>query len=87
MSDVDRRSVQRRRTLFNGRIVVNAAGSSLDVKVRNLSSGGDRLEAYGTAFLPAAFQLKIQRVGAPDEIHDARRIWIEGEKMGIAFLN
>ena len=87
MGQVDLRSVVRRRTLFGGRIVLNSAGSSIDVKVRNLSPKGARLEAYGAALMPSVFRLCIQRIGAPDEIHEARRVWIKGEQMGVAFAS
>ena len=56
----DNRQSQRRTTLKGGRIVFNAGRSTIDCKVRNLSSKGAKLQVVSVVGIPDTFDLMLE---------------------------
>jgi hypothetical protein len=78
----DNRQSQRRSTLKGGRIVFNAGRSTIDCKVRNLSSRGAKLQVTSVIGIPDTFDLVLDgHAGQP-----CRVAWRSLKELGVAFV-
>ncbi len=78
----ERRTVQRQRTLLNGRVSFNRGNSTLDCVVRNLSDAGALLAMSDSVALPQAFDLDIPH---RQRRYPARIRWRAADRVGVAF--
>lgn len=78
----ENRSEIRRRTLKSARIVFNAGRSTIDCKVRNLSSQGARLEVVSVVGIPNTFDLRL----TGDGLQACRVIWRTLKELGVEFV-
>lgn len=78
----ERRQHVRRRTYFGGTLVHPSLRSQTSCMVRELSSGGARLQLSAAVPVPSRFQLDVACLGAsaPVEI-----VWRSGEGIGVRF--
>ena len=76
------RSVIRRRVLKEGKIIINPPSGTLDVKIRDLSETGAKLEIPAGTSLPERFALIIVADGTvtPTEV-----MWRRGDLVGVHF--
>jgi hypothetical protein len=74
---------QSRRTVIKGaRVVFNNRKSTLDCRVRDLSSGGARLDFSSQQLLPHEFDLHV----AGDPVRRCGLRWARGTLVGVRFL-
>lgn len=78
---IERRRHPRLRTFLGAKIVFNHRWSVIDGLVRNLSTGGARVEFTNTAVVPDTFDLVIPR---RDETHRVRVLWRAQDAAGVA---
>ena len=81
MSIVERRKVQRHRTLKGGSIAFNS-GARIDCRVRNLSPVGACLDVESSIGVPESFVLVIDSEHAR---HPCRVVWREPRRIGVEF--
>ena len=76
------RSVTRRRVLKDGKIIIHPPSGTLDVKIRDLSETGAKLEIPAATTLPEKFALIIVAEGVvtPTEV-----MWRRGDLVGVHF--
>lgn len=79
----DRRSAQRRRTFYRGTIVHPNRGVSSDCIVRDVSTGGARLELQGDILLPEMFELTVPQLDYT--LRPVRVMWTRGRDVGVRF--
>ena len=80
-TSIERRIQPRHRVLKGGRLAFDDGGG-FDCTVRNISTGGARVDVGGPVGLPASFTLFI------DNDHFARRchaVWRHEQHIGVAF--
>ncbi|MHC5653400.1 PilZ domain-containing protein [Stappia sp.] len=82
MSNIDRRSSPRHRTLKSGKIVLDNQISVFDCRVRNLSDDGALLKLPSTVGVPDRFLLQI--VNEDINVHAVVR-WRTGTELGVQF--
>ena len=75
----DRRENNRRTALKGGRIVYK--DGSLEVRIRNISDGGARLELGTPQLLPHTFELHVP--GMP--VRQCSLRWAKGNLLGVQF--
>ena len=80
--DPEKRSFMRRRVLKDGKIIIKPPSGTLDVKIRDLSENGAKLEIQATTALPERFALIIVADGTvtPTEV-----MWRKGDLVGVHF--
>lgn len=78
----DSRTAPRQRTLKGGRIIFNAGRSTIDCRVRNLSSRGAKLEVTSVVGIPNTFDLMIGEEGA---MQSCRVAWRTLKELGVEF--
>ncbi|MGE0563856.1 MAG: PilZ domain-containing protein [Pseudolabrys sp.] len=78
---VERRKVQRHRTLKGGHIAFNGS-AAIDCCVRNLSPRGACLDVELSVGVPDSFVLLIDSEHAR---HTCRVIWREAKRLGVEF--
>lgn len=71
----------RRSALKGGRIVFNAGRSTIDCKVRNVSSKGAKLQVASVVGIPDTFDLLLE--GAT--CHPCRVVWRTLKELGVQF--
>jgi hypothetical protein len=71
----------RRSTLKGGRIVFNAGRSTIDCRVRNLSSSGAKLQVTSVVGIPDTFDLLLE--GATRQ--PCRVVWRTLKELGVQF--
>ena len=76
------RKHQRMRTLKDGQLISEGMKSLVDVKIRDLSESGARVETQGFIQLPDAFTLLILSQKA---LYPCRARWRRGTQIGIEF--
>ena len=76
------RKHQRMRTLKDGQLISEGMKSLVDVKIRDLSDSGARVETSGYIQLPEVFTLYIVSQKA---IYPCRARWRRGMQIGIEF--
>jgi hypothetical protein len=77
----DNRQTQRRTTLKGGRIVFNAGRSTIDCKVRNLSSKGAKLQVVSVVGIPDTFDLLLEGHSR----QPCRVAWRSLKELGVEF--
>lgn len=77
----DNRLDQRRTTLKGGRIVFNAGRSTIDCKVRNLSSKGAKLQVTSVVGIPDTFDLLLEGTAR----QPCRVVWRTLKELGVQF--
>jgi hypothetical protein len=77
----DNRQSQRRTTLKGGRIVFNAGRSTIDCKVRNLSSKGAKLQVVSVVGIPETFDLLLDGHSR----QPCRVAWRSLKELGVEF--
>ena len=78
----DRRKVERRRVLREGKILLNGRRSVIDCVVRSLSDAGACLQVASVIGIPPTFDLQIdhEAVSRP-----CRAIWHAQNRIGVEF--
>ena len=76
------RKHQRMRTLKDGQLISEYMTSLVDVKIRDLSASGARVETKSVIKLPAAFTLFIL---SQNVLYPCRARWRRGMQIGIEF--
>lgn len=79
-TDGERRQVPRRTVLKGGRIAFNDGRSTIDCKVRNLSTRGAKLVVSSVVGIPDSFELLLDGARQP-----CRVTWKTPEKLGVEF--
>ena len=80
--DKNQRRFIRRRVLKEGKIIINPPSGTLDVKIRDLSENGAKLEIPSTMPLPENFALIIVADGT---VTPAEVMWRKGDFVGVHF--
>ncbi len=80
--DPEKRRLMRRRVLKEGKIIINPPSGTLDVKIRDLSENGAKLEVLATTPLPEKFDFIIV---ADATITPAQVMWRKGNLVGLHF--
>ncbi len=80
-SQSENRQTQRRTTLKGGRIVFNAGRSTIDCKVRNLSSKGAKLLVSSVVGIPETFDLLLEG----NSRQPCRVVWRTLKELGVEF--
>ena len=78
---VERRAEPRIRTLLTGQVVLAERRASFDCLLRNASPSGARIEVPVLTPVPEEFLLYTPR---HDEWQTARRIWRDGDQIGLS---
>ena len=72
----------RRRVLKDGKIIINPPSGTLDVKIRDLSEDGAKLEIQATTPLPEKFALIVV---ADNTVTPTEVMWRKGNFVGVHF--
>lgn len=80
-SQSENRHTPRRTTLKGGRIVFNAGRSTIDCKVRNLSSKGAKLQVSSVVGVPDTFDLLLEGTSR----QPCRVVWRTLKELGVEF--
>lgn len=80
---MERRREVRSRTVLGARAVFNERFSTIDCRVRNISSSGAQLRFGGPPVVPRWFELLLVERG---ERRRVERMWVCGRDMGVAFV-
>jgi hypothetical protein len=78
---IEKRTAPRHRVLKQGRLAFSSGGG-IDCTVRNISSGGARIDNINPVVLPPSFMLVINGDEFPRRCHP---VWIRDSQMGVAF--
>jgi hypothetical protein len=71
------------RTEINEPAYVSSGGSVMSCTVRNISPEGAAIDIENPAFVPARFRLVV---ASDRTVHDCRVIWIQKNRIGLAFV-
>jgi hypothetical protein len=77
---IEKRATPRQRVLKHGTLAFG--GGSIDCMVRNISSGGARLDVVSPVGLPESFTLIIQTSQLMRRCH---AVWHDDKRIGVAF--
>jgi hypothetical protein len=80
MTEAERRTTQRHRTLKAGKIVLHRGSSVIDCTVRNISATGAAISVVNAATLPAEFELRFD-----GEARLCTVAWRRLDRMGVKF--
>ena len=78
---IERRTAPRQKVLKHGTLSFGR-GCGLDCMVRNISSGGARLDVANPFSLPQSFMLLIE---TDQFMRRCRPVWCSGTRIGVAF--
>jgi hypothetical protein len=78
---IEKRAAPRHRVLKHGRLAFRSGGG-VDCMVRNISSGGARLDVANPIGLPQSFTLVIQSDQFMRRCHP---VWASEQRIGVAF--
>jgi hypothetical protein len=78
---IEKRAVPRHRVLKHGMLAFGGGGG-VDCMVRNISSGGARLDIANPIGLPESFTLVIQ---ADQFMRRCHAVWSNDQRIGVAF--
>ncbi len=78
---IEKRTTPRHRVLKHGTLAFGGGGS-VDCTVRNISSGGARLDVANPIGLPRSFTLVIQTNQFMRRCHP---VWVSEQRIGVAF--
>jgi hypothetical protein len=81
MTQLERRTVHRHRTLKAGKIVLHQGESVLDCTIRNLSTAGASIAVPNAATVPAEFELQFD--GGTRQCTVA---WRRMDRLGVKFM-
>jgi hypothetical protein len=81
MTMIEKRATPRHRVLKHGTLAFRGGGG-IDCMVRNMSSGGARVEIANPVGLPASFTLVI---AADQFLRDCHAVWSSDRRVGVAF--
>ena len=82
-SPPQRRDNARRTVIKGARIVFNNRKNTMNCRVRDLSTGGARLEIPTEQLLPHTFELHI----GSEPIRHCELRWVKGSQAGVRFLS
>jgi PilZ domain len=77
----DKRTDHRLRSFLKGRVIFNGGQTSLDCLIRDISSGGARLELSASVTLPDRFDLYLPHRESTCKAHIQ---WRRGSQLGVA---
>ena len=80
MTDIERRTAPRHRTLKAGKIVLHQGASVLDCTIRNLSATGAAISVSNAATVPAEFELQFD-----GETRSCIVAWRRLDRLGVKF--
>lgn len=80
MTESERRTAARHRTLKAGKIVLHHGTSVIDCTVRNISATGAAISVVNSATIPAEFDLQFDGETRPCTV-----AWRRLERMGVKF--
>jgi len=80
MTQPERRSAQRHRTLKAGKIVLHQGASVLDCTIRNLSTAGASIAVPNTTTVPAEFELQFD-----GDTRHCEVAWRRLDRLGVKF--
>lgn len=80
----EKRTDIRHRVLKDGKLLVNPPSGTIDVKIRDLSNGGARVELGAPCELPVATALIIVQNAT---ITDCTVMWQRGQSAGLKFMS
>jgi hypothetical protein len=80
MTESERRTAQRHRTLKTGKIILHQGTSVIDCTVRNVSATGAAISVPNAATLPAEFGLQFDGETRPCTV-----AWRRLDRMGVKF--
>ncbi|MBR0829684.1 PilZ domain-containing protein [Bradyrhizobium manausense] len=63
---------------------VSSGGSVMSCVVRNISAAGAAIDVDNPAFVPQRFRLVLAK---DSTVHDCRVIWIQKNRIGLAFID
>lgn len=63
---------------------VSSGGSVMSCVVRNISAAGAAIDVENPAFIPQRFRLVLAK---DSSVHDCRVIWIQKNRIGLAFID
>jgi hypothetical protein len=78
---IEKRAAPRQKVLKHGTLAFGG-GRGLDCMVRNISSGGARLDVANPCGLPQSFMLLIE---TDQFMRRCRPVWCSGTRIGVAF--
>ncbi len=78
---IEQRAIPRRRVFKQGTLAFRGGGT-VDCMVRNLSSGGARIDIPYQVGLPASFTLVIE---SDQFMRDCHAVWSNEQRVGLAF--
>jgi hypothetical protein len=78
---IEKRTAPRHRVLKHGTLVF-AGGGGVDCMVRNISSGGARLDVANPLRLPQSFTLAVP---TDQFMRRCRPVWCSDSRIGVAF--
>jgi hypothetical protein len=79
---IEKRTALRHRVLKHGTLAFSGGGGGGDCMVRNISSGGARLDVASPLGLPQSFMLVIQTDQFMRRCHP---VWSNDTRIGVAF--
>jgi hypothetical protein len=71
------------RAEINEPAYVSSGGSVMSCTIRNISVAGAAIDVDNPAFVPPRFQLVLAK---DSSVHDCRVIWIQKNRIGLAFV-
>jgi hypothetical protein len=80
MTQPERRTAQRHRTLKAGKIVLHQGASVIDCTIRNLSAAGAAISVPNAATVPLEFELQFD-----DETRNCIVAWRRLDRLGVKF--
>ena len=83
MTMTEVRRDERVRALLRARILFNNNSSTIDCTVRNISSGGAKLEISSALTVPSEFDLDVPQKG---RTYRARLMWRDANFLGVQFV-
>lgn len=84
MSQADKRTNRRQRTLKDGKIITMNDRSVIDCVIRDLSDTGAKIRCGDQVAVPREFQLFVPQTRL---FRQARCIWRRGNEIGICFMS
>jgi hypothetical protein len=77
------RRAERARALLGARIITNNHNSTVECRIRNISTIGARIVVGDAVAVPEAFELEVPQKGRS---YNARVVWRTANETGIAFI-
>jgi len=79
---IERRTSERSRCLYAGRLAFGKIATQLDCTIRNLSETGARIEVSDALPMPDTFEVQITKRGIA---YNGKMLWRHGSEIGVVF--